>query len=157
MDIKDINRHWFEFYVQELESSLQIVHKTFDNHYLCPCCYYPTLKRRVDFDICPLCNWEDDGQDNHNADKVLGGCNSNYSLTEARSNFKNYLTSYRPSDKYHFARTTTKTDLLGQVVDLNKIKMQIIELYNTIMQTDNLKERKIIFSKVENLKKQLKD
>lgn len=65
---------------------------------LCPCCGYPTLKRRAEFDICPLCCWEDDGQDDDAADAVWGGPNADYSLTEARRNFMEHRTQYRPGD-----------------------------------------------------------
>lgn len=53
----------------------------------CPCCGYDTLDQRGDWDICPVCWWEDDGQDNYNANKVLGGPNKKISLTRARMNF----------------------------------------------------------------------
>lgn len=65
---------------------------------VCPCCGYPTLERRAGFDICPLCSWEDDGQDDDAADAVWGGPNSDYSLTEARRNFIDYRAKYRPGD-----------------------------------------------------------
>ena len=56
--------------------------------YACPCCRYLTLASRGDYDICPVCFWEDDGQDDHDADEVRGGPNYELSLTEARSNFR---------------------------------------------------------------------
>ena len=28
--------------------------------YDCPCCHYPMLVERGGYDICRLCNWEDD-------------------------------------------------------------------------------------------------
>lgn len=31
----------------------------------CPGCGFPTLAARNEFEICGLCNWEDDGQDDH--------------------------------------------------------------------------------------------
>jgi hypothetical protein len=34
----------------------------------CPCCGYPTLRSRDAYDICELCNWEDDGQDADSAE-----------------------------------------------------------------------------------------
>ena len=34
--------------------------------------------------MCPTCMWEDDGQDDHDADIVRGGPNSDLSLTQAR-------------------------------------------------------------------------
>ncbi len=30
----------------------------------CPCCQYQTLQTRSMYDICPVCNWEDDGTNN---------------------------------------------------------------------------------------------
>ncbi len=55
--------------------------------YACPCCGYLTLSERGGDDICPVCFWEDDGQDDHDADTVRGGPNDRLSLTEARKNF----------------------------------------------------------------------
>ena len=62
----------------------------------CPCCGYPTLSERNAYEICELCNWEDDGQDSEDADDVWGGANSDYSLAEARLNFKQYRVMYEP-------------------------------------------------------------
>ncbi|WP_328943405.1 CPCC family cysteine-rich protein [Streptomyces sp. NBC_00250] len=56
--------------------------------YRCPCCGFLTLDERGSFDICPVCFWEDDGQDDHDADQVRGGPNGRLSLTEARQNFQ---------------------------------------------------------------------
>lgn len=53
----------------------------------CPCCGYDTLLERCRFEICPICWWEDDGQDNEQADEVWGGPNSDLSLSQARKNF----------------------------------------------------------------------
>ena len=53
----------------------------------CPCCGYTTLDGRGEYDICTVCWWEDDGQDNDDANVVRGGPNSNLSLTRARINF----------------------------------------------------------------------
>jgi hypothetical protein len=53
----------------------------------CPCCRYLTLKSRGDFEICPVCFWEDDGQDDQDASLVRGGPNGALSLDEARRNF----------------------------------------------------------------------
>ncbi|MEA2785854.1 MAG: hypothetical protein QOF71_1958 [Candidatus Eremiobacteraeota bacterium] len=71
---------------------------------VCPCCGYPTIASRSYYEICCLCGWEDDGQDDHNADNVAGGPNADYSLTEARGNFVEYRTQYRPSDVQRFSR-----------------------------------------------------
>jgi hypothetical protein len=58
-----------------------------DTVYHCPCCLYPTLPMRGGFEVCPVCYWEDDGQDSHDADRVRGGPNEAFSLTQARANF----------------------------------------------------------------------
>ena len=55
--------------------------------YLCPCCRHKTLFGRGSFEICPVCYWEDDGQDDHDADETRGGPNSDLSLTKARQNY----------------------------------------------------------------------
>jgi hypothetical protein len=46
-----------------------------------------TLTERGGDDICPVCFWHDDGQDDHDADEVRGGPNYSLSLTAARRNF----------------------------------------------------------------------
>jgi energy-coupling factor transporter ATP-binding protein EcfA2 len=55
--------------------------------YTCPCCYFRTLRERGGYDNCPVCGWEDDGQDDHDADVVRSGPNAELSLTAARANF----------------------------------------------------------------------
>lgn len=56
-----------------------------NNHkfFTCPSCGFPTLNERGGYDICNICDWEDDGQDDSHADKILGGPNR-ISLTESR-------------------------------------------------------------------------
>jgi Cysteine-rich CPCC len=61
----------------------------------CPCCGCKTLSDRGGFEICEVCYWEDDGQDDHDADEVRGGPNGGLSLTEARANYR----QFRASDK----------------------------------------------------------
>jgi hypothetical protein len=55
--------------------------------YHCPCCLYPTLPMRGGFQVCPICYWEDDGQDDQDAGRVRGGPNGHLNLIEARANF----------------------------------------------------------------------
>ncbi len=52
----------------------------------CPCCGHPTLGERAGFEICPVCFWEDDGQDDVDAHVERGGPNRG-TLWEARANF----------------------------------------------------------------------
>jgi len=48
------------------------------------------LNKNGGFEICAICWWEDDGQNDQDADRVRGGPNSNYSLTNARKNFADH-------------------------------------------------------------------
>lgn len=54
----------------------------------CPCCGLKTLLERAAFEICPVCFWEDDGQDDADADEVRGGPNGSLSLSVARANYR---------------------------------------------------------------------
>jgi Cysteine-rich CPCC len=56
----------------------------------CPCCGFLTLTQRNAFEICPVCFWEDDGQDDVDAEDIRGGPNRSLSLTEARRNFRSF-------------------------------------------------------------------
>jgi hypothetical protein len=40
--------------------------------------------------MCPVCWWEDDGQDEHDAEEVRGGPNGTLSLSQAQVNFEKY-------------------------------------------------------------------
>jgi len=60
------------------------------NNFRCPCCGYKTLSRRAAWEICQVCFWEDDGQDDETADEVWGGPNKKLSLTQARLNYKTF-------------------------------------------------------------------
>lgn len=61
---------------------------------LCPCCKLPTLEQRNSFDLCVVCFWEDDGQDDLHADEAWGGPNGDYSLARARRNFVSHFHMY---------------------------------------------------------------
>ncbi len=52
--------------------------------YTCPCCGYKTLDDEHEYDICPICFWEDDLFQFENVD--LLGANP-VSLIEAQQNF----------------------------------------------------------------------
>jgi hypothetical protein len=56
----------------------------------CPCCGYYTLHKRADDEICQVCFWHDDGQDENEANEVRGGPNGTLSLTQARENFRKF-------------------------------------------------------------------
>lgn len=56
----------------------------------CPCCGWRTLLERGAFEMCPVCWWEDDGQDEADADVVRGGPNGSLSLSDARANYRKF-------------------------------------------------------------------
>jgi hypothetical protein len=94
-------------WVRAVESHGRIYRKKREGvRWECPCCRYPTLEERNAYEICDLCGWEDDGQDDPFADQVWGGPNYDYSLTEAREDFRKYLSQYRPQDSRLFERET---------------------------------------------------
>merc|ERR1711916_340639 len=62
----------------------------FENLQQCPCCLYFTLHERGAFEICPVCYWEDDGQDESDVTEVRNGPNGELSLSKARQNFATY-------------------------------------------------------------------
>ena len=88
----------------------------------CPCCGYPTINGRAKYEICPLCGWEDDGQDDEQwgpsgsprPNEVAGGPNHDYSLAEARTNFAMYFTMYRPTDR-DFETERARTDIKRKI------------------------------------------
>lgn len=121
--IKDRREQWFYIYKDWLERQATRLAKE-GEAFTCPCCGYPTLSERGGYEICRLCNWEDDGQDDDRADEVWGGPNSNYSLTEARHNFAQHLTMYRPGDEQAYQRGVKK----------EARKRELITIYDQIFQ-----------------------
>ena len=77
---------WADDYVDRLDR-LSVVRGAADGPYPCPCCRHVTLPERGGFNLCPVCSWEDDGQDDEDADVVRGGPNGALSLTAARQNY----------------------------------------------------------------------
>jgi hypothetical protein len=56
----------------------------------CLCCGFLTLDSPETNGLCPVCWWQDDGQDDSDADVVRGTVNGALSLTRARENFLQY-------------------------------------------------------------------
>jgi hypothetical protein len=83
---------WFLDYASRLESKATMAPAHTRPTYRCPCCYFRTLYERGGFEICPICYWEDDGQDDSDADSRWGGPNGVLSLTEARKNYSQFKT-----------------------------------------------------------------
>lgn len=72
---------WFNNYTRSLNEQPS------DLPLRCPCCFHETLDERGGYEICRVCGWEDDGQDDYDADIVRGGPNGAISLTQARADF----------------------------------------------------------------------
>ena len=81
-------RQWFAWYMSQIETKSVRLGRVEGLRYPCPCCGYCTLNERGGDDICPVCFWQDDGQDEQDADTIRGGPNRLLSLTQARANYK---------------------------------------------------------------------
>ncbi len=84
------HRRWFEWYVEQQASSSVHSPEGAAGTFRCPCCGCRTLDARGDWDVCAVCFWEDDGQDDRDADVVRGGPNGSLSLTRARANYRRF-------------------------------------------------------------------
>jgi hypothetical protein len=135
MNISERRRYFEEFKLKNKNVIAEIAYSICD--VACPCCGFPTQTEKRSFEICPLCDWHDDGQDDSDADTIRGGANSDYSLSEARRNFDKYLTMYRPGDK-RFYESVAKLNFKGDIItDKLEIKMNIIsKFYELYRQTD---------------------
>jgi hypothetical protein len=58
--------------------------------YRCPCCGYKTLDAPGALQLCPVCWWEDDGQEDRDASEVRLTVNGQLSLNEARAYFTEF-------------------------------------------------------------------
>ena len=123
-DERELRKKWFHSYVGRASTGIHRP-RVEGILYACPCCGYPTMDERGCDDICLLCHWQDDGQDDPYAEEVWGGPNYSYSLEEARRNFQDHLTMYRVTDEENFRRETAKNDR----------KRNLIELYEQIRST----------------------
>jgi hypothetical protein len=56
------------------------------------------LTARAVHEVCDLCLWQDDGQDDLHADGIWGGPNGSLSLTEARDNFRDHFSKWDADD-----------------------------------------------------------
>ena len=56
----------------------------------CPCCGYKTLETPAALALCPVCWWEDDGQEDADAAEVRLTVNGDLSLKQARTYFSRF-------------------------------------------------------------------
>ncbi len=57
--------------------------------YPCPCCSFLTLPHRGEYDICPVCFWEDDASQ-ETYPELVSGANNELCLTRARENYRTF-------------------------------------------------------------------
>jgi hypothetical protein len=81
---------WFTHYTESLAHNSTLKERRDKPSYACPCCGFRTLYERGGFEICPVCYWEDDGQDDNDAGTVRGGPNGGLSLIQARANYRSF-------------------------------------------------------------------
>jgi hypothetical protein len=80
-------QRWFEDHIRQLGANSVVRRAEPGVRFACPCCRCLTLEERGGYEICPVCFWEDDGQDDQDAARVRGGPNGSMSLDEARRNY----------------------------------------------------------------------
>ena len=86
---EESGRLWFDWYTeQQKNNSIRLPAE--GGPYHSPCCSCRTLDERGGSDICPVCFWEDDGQDDQDAAVVRGGPNGSLSLQQARLNYLSF-------------------------------------------------------------------
>jgi len=117
-------RQWFKKHLNHFVEPTGSSVKSQLTRYTCPCCGFPTLHVRNLYDCCTICFWEDDGQDDPEADEVWGGPNIDYSLSDARRNFLNYLSMFSPKDEDDFP--------IHSGVAAQKAKQDLLDYYNKI-------------------------
>ena len=61
--------------------------KSSEVRYRCPCCGYRTLEAPAAMKLCPVCWWEDDGQEDADAYEIRLTVNGHLSLAEARGSY----------------------------------------------------------------------
>ena len=86
-------------------------------------------------DICELCKWQDDGQDDPYADEVWGGPNYQYSLTQARENFKRYWTKRNPDDPHNRGRGNSPAEL--------EAKKNLVGVFQAIANADESEQSRL--------------
>jgi hypothetical protein len=62
--------------------------------YRCPCCGFKTLDAPGALQLCAVCWWEDDGQEDSDAGDIRLTVNGHLSLDEARVNYTKFGASH---------------------------------------------------------------
>ncbi|OKP73899.1 hypothetical protein A3842_21400 [Paenibacillus sp. P3E] len=82
--------------VSEILQSFHEVEGSQEELYSCPCCEFKTLPTKGEYDICPVCFWEDDG----NRELSYFSSPNHMTLAQARENFVEFGGVKQSSLKY---------------------------------------------------------
>lgn len=96
----------------------------------CPSCGFPTLGVRCSWEICLICFWEDDGQDDPDADETWAGPNGNYSLTQHRIKWLRNFEEMKKSDFIGEELTLADNVILSEEVAANK--EELLKLFDSV-------------------------
>lgn len=88
--------------------------------FTCPGCGFPTLTSREEYDICNVCNWEDEQENEEQADEVLGSPNYDLSLNRNRINIERAL---QDIVKKQTGAVITDPDTVITILNNHKIRM----------------------------------
>ena len=95
--------------------------------YSCDCCGYKTLIYQGGYDLCFLCDWEDDDTYSWEyPDEVVGGANHDYSLREASRNFHKYYIMYRVANPEQYF------SLFKDVIEAKKRLMMYLDIIEAL-------------------------
>lgn len=100
----------------------------------CPVCGYMTLSSRINWDICSICFWEDDGSDDYCANEVSGP--NHKTLIEGRIEFESTWLKFNnvtTNESINFLRK--KFFELNNLIDGDRVDylQSIIELQKEIL------------------------
>jgi hypothetical protein len=108
--------------------------------YTCPCCGFLMLAARGQGEICDLCNWEDDGLDDPDAQSP-SRANSPYTLQQAREAFRRYGVMYPPEDDPRIGGPDTPAETAA--------KQRIVAHLETLPGLESLKQLRETFGQVQ--------
>lgn len=134
-------RLWFDAHWKDIDTELspwKILTRIFPldvrSRYTCPCCGYPTLERRIMWEICFICWWEDDGQDDADKENVRGI--NQLALVKARSNFAENMLSFNRKDERFIrigeATQTKRKKLVNAFEEIRKSINKLREIKQSI-------------------------
>ena len=124
-------RTWFETHTEYLKGLKP-----------CPCCGYPFLTTVAVSEWCAFCYWEDNGQDDHNANEILGESNGTLSLTEARKNFETKFCAFQQNaPEFEHIEWQKRLPVTW--------KRRIAGLYDRLITVETLEEAENLWKEIE--------